>query len=935
MFRTFRIWPRESRLPVALAALLAFPLGLLPAPASMAQVVTGELGTPAATTTLGGAQLPPPDPAFGGIIKQKASESTPWWPPRVVPPAKAPNVLLIMTDDQGFGAPSTFGGVIPTPTMDRLADTGLRFTNFHSTAICSSTRAAIITGRNHHVAGFGAVGELATGFSGYDSVIRREEGTIGQILKGNGYATSWFGKDHNVPFYQNSQAGPFDQWPNGLGFDYFYGFVGGDASQWQPNLFRNTTPIFPFEGKPGWNLETAMADEAIQYIRQLKALSPDQPWFVYYVPGATHAPHHPTPEWIRKVSAMHLFDDGWEKVRETIFANQKRLGIMPENAVLTPWPDDLPKWDSLNFETKELFVRQADVYGAYLAYADNEIGRVIQSVADLGELDNTLVIYIGGDNGASAEGMLNGTPNEFTTFNGVSVPVKDQLLWYPFWGSDRTFPHFAAGWAWAMDTPFRWVKQVASHFGGTAQGVVMSWPGHITDEGGIRRQFSHVIDIVPTILEATGVPAPGTINGIRQSPIEGTSMVYAWDKANADAPTRHTTQYFEMLGNRAIWHDGWVAATTPVTIPWELDTAPPPDVISGYSWELYDVAKDPTQSNDLAKAMPDKLAEMEKLFYDEAAKHDVLPLDNSTLARWNTPRPSLTAGRTEFTYSGRTPERTGKHRAADPRPVLHHHRRHRGAGGRRRGHDRDPGRPLRRLRPVPEQGRARLRPGPGDLPLQPARPEAHGLGGPVSGARQAHRRLRLQAGRRGARQGRYRRTVGGRRGGGDQYARAHDADHLPGGRDLRRRRRHPDGGGAPRLPLRSAVPLHRHDRQADGQAAMTRAGAAGRVLVIAALAETATGIALIVAPAPVVRLLLGAELEAIAVPVARVAGLALVGLGLACWPGPPRTGMLAYSGAVAAYLAWVGLAKTSTGLLLWPAVAAHIVLTLALMWRRG
>jgi arylsulfatase len=586
------------------------------------------------------------------VIKERASESTPWWAPRVVPPKDAPNVLLIMTDDQGFGAPSTFGGVIPTPTMDRIARDGLRYTNFHSTSLCSPTRAAIITGRNHHSVGFGVVGEIATGYPGYDSIIPIEKGTIGTILKANGYATSWFGKDHNTPFYQSSQAGPFDQWPNGMGFDYFYGFVGGDASQWQPNLFRNTTAIYPFLNNPGWNLETAMADEAIQHIKQLKEIAPGKPWFVYYVPGATHAPHHPTPEWVKKVSDMHLFDEGWNEVREKIFANQKRLGIMPENAKLTPWPDGLPQWDSLSFEEKKLFIKQADVYGAYLAYADHEIGRVVQAVEDLGELDNTLIIYIGGDNGASAEGMVNGTPNEFTTFNGVLVPVKDQFLWYPFWGSERTFPHFAAGWAWAMDTPFKWVKQVPSHFGGTAQGVVMSWPGHINDKGGIRRQFSHVIDVMPTILEAVGIEQPDTINGIKQIPIEGVSMAYTWDKTNANAKTRHTTQYFEMLGNRSIYHDGWVAATTPVTLPWELSTKTAPDVITGYNWELYNVEEDPTQFNDLASKMPDKLKQMQDLFYAEAKKYNVLPLDNTTLARWNTPRPSLTAGRTVFEYSG-------------------------------------------------------------------------------------------------------------------------------------------------------------------------------------------------------------------------------------------------------------------------------------------
>ncbi|RDE51364.1 MAG: arylsulfatase [Candidatus Accumulibacter meliphilus] len=644
-----------------IAALLFLSFATLSvAGSARAQQVTGVLGSPSATTTLGGKQLPPPDPKFGGVIKERASESTPWWPPRIVPPKTAPNVLLIMSDDDGFGAPSTFGGVIPTPALDRIATSGLRYTNFHSTSLCSPTRAALITGRNHHSVGFGVVGEIATGYPGYDSIIPIEKGTIGTILKDNGYATAWFGKDHNTPFFANSQAGPFEQWPNGMGFEYFYGFVGGDTSQWQPNLFRNTTPIYPFQGNPGWNLTTAMADEAIQYMKQLKELAPEKPFFVYYVPGGTHAPHHPTKEWIDKISAMHLFDDGWEKLRETIFANQKRLGIMPENAQLTPWPDGqeiyggakLPRWDSLSFEEKKLFIKQADVYGAYQAYTDHQIGRVIQAVEDLGELDNTLIIYISGDNGASAEGMVNGTPNEFTTFNGIEVPIKDQFLWYEFWGSERTFPHYSAAWAWAFGTPFKWMKQVPSHFGGTAQGVAMSWPGHIGDPGGIRRQFHHVIDIVPTILEATGIPAPETIKGIKQLPIEGTSMAYTWDKANAGVPTRHTTQYFEMLGNRSIYHDGWVAATTPATRPWELSSATPPDVITGYRWELYNVIEDPTQNKDLAATMPEKLKQMQGIFYVEAAKYNVLPLDNTTLTRWNTPRPSLKAGRTEFSYAG-------------------------------------------------------------------------------------------------------------------------------------------------------------------------------------------------------------------------------------------------------------------------------------------
>ena len=497
------------------------------------------------------------------------------------------------------------------------------------------------------------VGEIATGYPGYDSYIPRDKATIGRILQSNGYATSWFGKDHNTPFYEATQAGPFTQWPIGMGFEYFYGFIGGDASQWQPNLFQNTTAIYPFLNNPKWNLTTAMADEAIGYMQRLKEVAPGKPWLVYYVPGGTHAPHHPTPEWIKKVSAMHLFDEGWNKLRDTIFANQKRLGIMPDNAKLTEWPSTLPTWDSLSAEKKKLFIRQMDVYGAYLAYTDFEIGRVVQEVQDLGELDNTLIIYISGDNGASAEGMLDGTPNEFTTFNGVAVPIKAQYLFYPFWGSDKTFPHYAAEWAWAMDTPFKWVKQVPSHFGGTAQGMAMSWPGHITDVGGIRRQFHHVVDIVPTILEATGIPAPDTVDGIKQAPIEGVSMAYTWDKANANAPSRRTTQYFEMLGNRAIYHDGWVAATTPATLPWELSSAH----AAGPAHRLPLGALQRLRGSDRVQrpGRPDAgeaQGAAGHVLRGGGASTTCFPLDNSTLSRWNAPRPNLTGGRTEFTYVG-------------------------------------------------------------------------------------------------------------------------------------------------------------------------------------------------------------------------------------------------------------------------------------------
>jgi arylsulfatase len=632
-------------------ACLVFLLATWPA---AAQQTTGVSGSPSATTTIDGRYLPNPPPEFGGEINLNAKDSKPYWPPRVVPPKGAPNVLLIMTDDVGFGAPSTFGGVIPTPALDRIAKAGLRYTNFHSTALCSPTRAALITGRNHHSVGFGVISEMATGYSGYDSIIMKDSATIGRILKDNGYATSWFGKDHNTPAFQASQAGPFDQWPIGMGFEYFYGFVGGDTSQWQPNLFRNTTAIYPYVANPKWNLITAMADDAIAHIKMLNEVDPAKPFFVHYVPGATHAPHHPTPEWIKKISDMHFFDKGWNELREQIFANQKKLGVIPPNAKLTPWPDDLLKrWDQLTADEKKMFIRQVEVYAAYLTYTDHEIGRVIQAIEDMGKLDNTLIIYISGDNGSSAEGSLIGTPNEVAQFNGVEVPVADQLKYfYDVWGSDRTYNHMAVGWTWAFDTPFKWTKQVASHFGGTRQGMCIAWPNRIKDAGGIRNQFHHVIDIVPTILEATGIPAPLMVDGVAQKPIEGLSMAYTWDKANANAPSKRRTQYFEMFGNRGIYHDGWYANTRPISPPWDLVATPNPDVMNSYKWELYDLTKDWTQDNDLAASNPAKLKEMQELFMVEAARYQVFPLDNSLATRMVTPRPSVTAGRTVFTYSG-------------------------------------------------------------------------------------------------------------------------------------------------------------------------------------------------------------------------------------------------------------------------------------------
>ena len=489
----------------------------------------------------------------------------PYWPPTVVPPKGAPNVLLIITDDVGFGAPSTFGGLIPTPTLDRIANGGLRYTQFHSTALCSPTRAALITGRNHHSVGFGVITEISTGYPGYNSVITKDKATIGTILKDNGYATSWFGKNHNTPSFQASQAGPFDQWPIGMGFDYFYGFMGGETNQWQPgNLVRNTTPIYPYVGKPGWNLITAMADDAIDYVNQLNALAPEKPFLLYYAPGGTHAPHHPTPEWIAKFKGK--FDMGWNAARDQIFANQKRLGVIPQDAKLTPWPDDLLKnWDDLSADEKKLYARQMEVYAAYLAYTDHEIGRVIQAIEDMGKLDNTLIIYISGDNGSSAEGTPNGTPNEMTTFNGDRrtgrgpIEILRRLGFGPDLSAHGRGLDLGHGHALQMDQADR----VAFRRHAPGHGNLMAEP-----DQGCRRNpqpvppcYRHRADH-PRSRRAS--LRPSSVDGIAQKPIEGVSMAYTFDKANAGAPSKRTTQYFEMFGMRALYHEGWIASTTPI-----------------------------------------------------------------------------------------------------------------------------------------------------------------------------------------------------------------------------------------------------------------------------------------------------------------------------------------------------------------------------------
>ena len=637
----------------ALAFCLVPAVAGLGSGAALAQQVNGTLGSPSATTTVSNKQLPAPDPKFGGVIKEGALQSKPWWAPRVVPPKGAPNVLLIITDDAGFGVPSTFGGVIPTPTMDKLAAEGLRYNRMFSTALCSPTRAALITGRNHHSAGFGVIAEQSTGFPGYNSIIGRDKATIGRMLLDNGYATSWFGKNHNTPAFAASQVGPFDQWPTGMGFEYFYGFVGGDANQWQPNLFRNTTQIFPFQGKPGWNLITGMADDAIDYMTRIHQTDPSKPIFIKYAPGATHAPHHPTKEWVDKISAMKLFDGGYEKLREQIFANQKKLGVIPKDTQLGPWPSQMLKpWDQLSADEKKLFIRQVEIFAAYAAYSDYEIGRVIQQFEKLGKLDNTLIIYINGDNGTSAEGGPMGTPNEVAFFNGVNqLSAEVQMKWYDVWGTEMTYNHMSAGWSWAFDTPFSWFKQNASALGGVNQNMVVSWPARIKDKGGLREQFTHVIDVVPTILEAAGIKAPLMVDGIKQAPIEGTSFAYTFDAKNAKAPQRHKTQYFEMFGQWALYDDGWFLSTKVNRAPWEAFGPANPDPLNNQTLELFNLNTDFSQTQNLAAKYPQKVKEMKARFIAEAKKHQVFPLDASVAARIVAPRPNITAGRTEFVYT--------------------------------------------------------------------------------------------------------------------------------------------------------------------------------------------------------------------------------------------------------------------------------------------
>ncbi len=593
--------------------------------------------------------LPRPEQPFGGKIGRTSKDSVKDFPKVVEAPKGAPNILVILTDDVGFAASSTFGGPIPTPTMDRLAKDGLRYNNFHTTALCSPTRAALLSGRNHHSASTGVIMELATGFPGYNSLMSKSNGTFAEILKQNGYNTSWYGKNHNVPDWQTSQAGPFDLWPTGLGFEYFYGFIGGDTSQWNPALFEGTKPIEPPHDAKNYFFDVDMADHTINWIRMQHATAPNKPFLAYYAPGTAHAPHHAPKEWIARFKGK--FDQGWDKVREESFARQKALGVIPADAKLTKRPESIPAWDSLNADQKKVFARMMEVYAAALAHCDYQMTRILDTIEAQGELDNTLVIYIQGDNGASGEGGMQGLLNEMTVFNAIPEDMKEVIRRMDELGGPMTFNHYPVGWAHAMDTPFQWTKQIASHFGGTRNGMVISWPARIKDKGGLRTQFSSVIDIMPTILEAAGVAAPTSINGVTQKPIEGTSLVYTFN--DAKAPSKHTTQYFEMFGNRAIYHDGWVAATTPGVAPWDSSAEMQGRVpaVLDYKWELYKVSEDFSEANDLASSEPAKLKELQDLFWTEAEKYNVLPIENSRIDRFDVNlRPSLTRGRDEFTY---------------------------------------------------------------------------------------------------------------------------------------------------------------------------------------------------------------------------------------------------------------------------------------------
>lgn len=599
--------------------------------------------------------LPIPDRPRTGLITYDAKDPDTSYPPihQLRPPKEAPNILIVLLDDVGFGAASAFGGPCLTPNAEKLAARGLKYNRFHTTALCSPTRQALLTGRNHHSVGMGGITEIATGAPGYNSILPNTASPIARTLKLNGYATAQFGKCHEVPVWETSPAGPFDAWPTGGGgFEYFYGFIGGEAHQWYPSLYEGTTPI-EIEKTPeeGYHLMADMTDKAIAWVGQQKALIPDKPFFMYFAPGATHAPHHVPKDWADKYKGK--FDAGWDKVREETFARQKALGVIPADCELTPRHKEIPAWDDMPEDLKPVLRRQMEVYAGFLEYADHHVGRLFDSLEQLHLLDDTLIYYIIGDNGASAEGTLNGTFNEMINFNGAAALETPQFLMDRLdkLGGPESYNHFAVGWAHAMNTPYQWTKQVASHFGGTRNGTIVHWPSGIKSQGETRTQFHHVIDVAATLLEAAGLPEPQAVNGVAQTPLEGVSMLYSFN--DAAAPDRHETQYFEMFGNRGIYHKGWTAVTRHKT-PWLLVGEQVP-AFDDDVWELYDTTKDWSQAKDLSKEMPQKLHELQRLWLIEAVRYNVLPMDDDVGRRLNSDlagRPVLIKGKSQILFGG-------------------------------------------------------------------------------------------------------------------------------------------------------------------------------------------------------------------------------------------------------------------------------------------
>ena len=582
--------------------------------------------------------------AAPGPGRTLAESPPPQWPALPQAPAGAPNVLIIMTDDVGFGTSSTFGGPVPTPTFEALARHGLRYNQFNTAALCSPTRAALLTGHVPNNAEMGSLTNTPTAHEGYTSVIPRSTATIARMLHDRGYATAAFGKWHLTPEWEMSAAGPFDHWPTGMGFDHYYGFIAGSTDQFAPGLYADTTAIDPPRNDPDYILDRDLADRMIDWIRTQHALAPDRPFFAYYATGTAHSPLHAPKAWLAKFHGK--FDRGWDAMREETFAQQKTLGIIPANTALTPRPAALPAWSSLSPDQRRFAARLMEAYAAALSYADDQIGRIVQTLKDSGQFDNTLVIYIQGDNGSSAEGGLNGLVNELSMVDGTPERPAYQIGMIDQLGGPRTYDAYPAGWGWAMNTPFQYYKQVASHLGGVRNGLVMSWPARINDAGALRQQFHYVSDIAPTILDAVGIVPPKVVDGIEQRPLDGISMVYSFDRPDERSPRR--TQVFAMAGNFGIYHDGWWAGTTPAKAPWDL-LKPGKDDLTGRNWELYDLTTDYSQAHDLAGAQPARLAQLQQLFWAEAGRNRIVPIHGSSVGAAG--RPSLAAGRTSFTYA--------------------------------------------------------------------------------------------------------------------------------------------------------------------------------------------------------------------------------------------------------------------------------------------